>query len=102
MSLNDILKGKVIKPVDSKSAGILILKAEAWAQANSFILSVRYFDLNNQDNGLTEDRDLLTITVNDFINQYEICNNSDKIENYKQATFENMEVFLTNWLEGKI
>ena len=101
MSLNNILKGKVIRPRSSQSTGIFILKAEAWVQANSFILSVRYFDLNNHEDGMTEDRDLLTIDANSFLDTYEICYNSEEIDSFKQAKFQDMAEFLATWLEGK-
>lgn len=99
MSLNNILKNKIIRPIDAPSLGIVIIRAEAWAEANSFILSVRYFNLNKPEEGTSEDRDLITVTVNDFMSQYMICPNRNGLDWKSDAYFINMESYLNEWLD---
>lgn len=101
MALNDILRNKVVRAKDSPTNGIAIYNAEAWAAANAFILSVRYFDLRNPETGMTKERDMLSILANDFVANYEICTNRDMKAWDTDAKFIPVDIYLDTWLDAQ-
>lgn len=99
MSLNDVLQGKILRPIDAPNVGIYVKKIEPWPQDNSFMLSVRYFSLKSSGDGMSEDIHLLTLGTIDFLSRYEICINADEIKDFDDAKWILIEEFVANWLE---
>lgn len=99
MSLNKAFKGKILRPIDSATLGIFIKSFQAIPEVNSVILSVRYFNLEKSEDGMSEDVDMITMNVVDFMSQYYIMSNADTASSFLQAEWKPVDEYLNSWLD---
>jgi len=78
----EILKGKIIRPKTSTTLGMYVYNQEH-AFLDKYALKVRYFALNPKLGW--GDKDVLTITENQLLDQFEALVNSDHIKSFEDA-----------------
>lgn len=98
MSLNNIFKSKILRPVDNDKLGILIRNIEAMPENNSVVINCRYFDLTRSEDGLG-DIDVFIIPMMKFLDSFMLMSNADEIDKFELAKWEPLDKYVDKWLD---
>ena len=98
--MNDIFKGKILRPIDNQTTGVVIRNIEARPETNTVSINCRYFNLNKSEEGMSE-IDNFELPMLEFLSGFLWLSNADTIKSFTQAEWEPLEVYVANWLKQK-